>query len=68
MEIKENKDGGHNFLGDRTITSILNSLRFHQFLSSKDQKHIEDLFDFRNKIMHRSMFKYSELNDEKQRM
>ena len=44
---------------------VLKHLKFHQVLSSKDQKHIEDLFEFRNRIMHRSMFKHSELNDEK---
>jgi hypothetical protein len=63
-EYKDYKEGSSDIFGMGTMTQFLNSLKFNRIVSDKDYAKIREVVDFRNTLLHRTMFKHKNLTDE----
>ena len=64
-EYKEYKGGDLHILGATTMKTIQNTMKFGSIFSNQNFNFIVQIIDFRNSILHQTMFRHKEITDEK---
>lgn len=64
-EYKEYKGGDLHILGATTMKTIKKTLKFGSIFSRQNFNFIVQIIDFRNSILHHTMFRHKEITDEK---
>jgi len=55
----------YDIQGSLTMASVLGNVNNHNIISSANEKKIKNAVDFRNTVIHKTMFKHKEITDEK---
>jgi len=64
-EYKEYKDGALVLQDTTTMTTIKKQLKFARIFSNQNFNFIVKIIEFRNSILHQTMFRHKEITDEK---